>query len=66
MVELSLRLTPRYLSDILWHQWIETVEAELPVVRSQLSAAFDACETTRAEMEYNTGSITFSAGLLLY
>lgn len=66
MVEARLRLTPRYLSDILWDQWIESVEAELPAARDQLAAASDACEATRAEMDYNTGSISFAAALLLY
>jgi predicted O-methyltransferase YrrM len=66
MVDAKLRLTPRYLSDVLWHQWTEALEAELPAARGQLSDAFEACEATRAEMDYKTGSISFAAGLLLY
>jgi len=66
MSQARIRLTPHNLSDLVWMQWIAAVEPELDRIRSELKSMFDACEQTRAKMDYNTGSISFSAALALY
>ena len=50
MTELNIRFNPRYLSDIAWDQWIETIEDELPAAKEILAAAAARCEETRASM----------------
>jgi len=66
MSQLRIRLTPRNLSDLVWEQWLEGVEEDLPKIRARLHEMFDACEQTRTKMDYNTGSITLSAALALH
>lgn len=66
MSQVRIRLTPRNLSELVWEQWIETVEEDLPRVRGRLHEMFEACEGTRSKMDYNTGSITLSAAMALY
>lgn len=66
MSQARIRLTPQNLTDLVWRQWIETVEPDLERIRRQLLDMFDACELTRAKMDYNTGSITLSAALALH
>lgn len=66
MAKLHVRLTPVYLSDIAWDQWIEAIEAELPAARAFLTEAAEACEKTRDLMEHNTGSVNFSTLMFLY
>jgi predicted O-methyltransferase YrrM len=61
-----LRLTPRNLTDLVWQQFLEDIEPGLDDAKLRLKEIFAACEQTRAQMDYNTGSITFSAALALY
>lgn len=62
----SIRINPRYLSDIAWNQWIEVLEPELPAMRNRLAEVDAACEATREQMAHNTGSVSFPTMLLLY
>jgi predicted O-methyltransferase YrrM len=66
MGNLRLRLTPKNLTDLVWLQWIEDIEPELDQAKAKLKEMFELCEQTRGKMDYNTGSITFSAALGLY
>ncbi|HWT97951.1 MAG TPA: class I SAM-dependent methyltransferase [Terriglobales bacterium] len=54
------------MTDLVWQQCLENIEPELDTVKARLKEIFQTCETTRAQMDYNTGSITFSAALALY
>lgn len=66
MANLRLRLTPKNLTDLVWLQWIEDIEPELDQAKARLKDMFEQCEQMRGKMDYNTGSITFSAALALY
>jgi hypothetical protein len=66
MANARVKLTPRNLSDLVWFQWLGHVEAELADAKVMLNRMFDACELSRGKMDYNTGSISFSASLALY
>lgn len=66
MANVRLRLTPRNLTDLVWQQCLENIEPDLDDVKARLKEIFRICEKTRAQMDYNTGSITFSAALALY
>lgn len=59
------RLSPLDLANVLWLQWLENVEPELDQIISNLRQAFVACEKTRQQMDYQTGSISLSAALSL-
>jgi predicted O-methyltransferase YrrM len=62
----NVTISAETLGQIVWRQWLQTVEHELPAVRVALAEAFDACERTRPLMAYNTGSISFVSALALY
>lgn len=65
MLKVYARLSPSDLANVLWLQWLENIEPELDQVISQLRQAFVACEKTRDQMDYQTGSISLSAALSL-
>lgn len=65
MLKVYARLSPVDLANVLWMQWLENVEPELDQITSQLRHAFVACEKTRDQMNYQTGSISLSAALSL-
>ncbi|MFN8925222.1 MAG: class I SAM-dependent methyltransferase [Rhodospirillales bacterium] len=62
----NVTISAETLGQIVWRQWLQTVEHELPAVRVAVAEAFDACEKTRPLMAYNTGSISFASALALY
>ncbi len=66
MSDIRLRLTPRNLADLVWLQWISAIETEMSDMHAKLSGMFDACEQSRGKMDYNTGSISYSAAVALY
>jgi predicted O-methyltransferase YrrM len=61
-----VRLTPRNLSYLVWDQWLSTIEAEFDAAVARLHELSAACELTRTQMDYKTGSIPFSSAVLLY
>lgn len=66
MSNFSFRLSPDFLSDVVWRQVFENVEVELPDSRRRLEDIIAACERTRVGMDYNTGSISLASALCLY
>lgn len=61
-----IRLTPRNLSELILGQWLCEIEAELEPAVAKLRQQSAACEATRAQMDYKTGSIPFATAVLLY
>jgi len=66
MAGASVRFTPRNLSDLAWGQWLAEIEPELQGAMAKLREQSAACELTRAQMDYKTGSIPFATAVLLY
>ncbi len=66
MSGVRIKFTPRNLSDLVWSQWLGEVEAELDSATAKLKEQSAACEATRAQMDYKTGSIPFATAVLLY
>jgi len=60
------RLSPRVLSDVVWRDLLADADLDLDLVRAKLAALWEACESTRARMAYNTGSISPSTGVVLH
>lgn len=60
------RLNPAVMSTVLWHDLFADLDLEMATLRERLAQAWQACEATRAQMAYNTGSISPSTGLALY
>ena len=66
MTGASVRFNPRNLSEMAWSQWLAEIEPELPDAMAKLREQSAACEATRPQMDYKTGSIPFVSAVLLY
>jgi hypothetical protein len=66
MSGVRIKFTPRNLSDLVWEHWLAEIEPELEGAMSLLREQSAACELTRAQMDYKTGSIPFATAVLLY
>jgi predicted O-methyltransferase YrrM len=62
----NVRFTPLNLSELVWGQWLAEIEPEVPSAMAKLRELSAACELTRPQMAYNTGSIPFATAVLLY
>ena len=60
------RLNPSVMSDVIWRDVLSDLDLEMAAVSARIAAAWRECEGTRGKMEYNTGSISPSAGIALY
>jgi hypothetical protein len=54
------------ISEVLWQDLFADLELELASINARMSQAWQACEATRGQMAYNTGSISPSTGIALY
>lgn len=61
-----IRLTPRNLSPLVWAQFMEQAEFELPSIVGTLRDISARCEQLRGNAQYNTGSMLLGSALSLY
>jgi hypothetical protein len=61
-----VRLTPRNLSCLVWQQFLEQVEFELPTIVSSLREVSARCEVVRSDAQYDTGSMLLGSAFSLY
>ena len=66
MSKFSFRLSPHYMSDIIWRQIFEGIEPEIQRASIRIEDIFAACNATRSKMAYNTGTISVASALCLY
>jgi predicted O-methyltransferase YrrM len=66
MTGAKVRFNPRNLSDMVWEQWLAEIEPELEGAMAKLREQSTACELTRPQMDYNTGSVSFASAVQLY
>jgi hypothetical protein len=62
----TFRLNPAAVSDVVWRDVFGDLDLERGTVAQRLASQWQACEATRPQMAYNTGSVSPSTGLALY
>ena len=66
MKRFNFRLSPSFMSDIIWRQIFENIEREFQGARGHIEDILAACDSTRTGMAYNTGSISLASAFSLY